>query len=72
MTIKEALEQRDIECKEISNYEWELTYNNNKYALRVAISINQMFTMFNMETKEQICTRANFKTIIRLIKLGHR
>ncbi len=72
MTIKEALEQRGIECKECSSYEWDLTYNNNRYYLRLANSIDFMFTLRNLTTDEQICTRASFKTICRLIKLGHK
>lgn len=72
MTIPKAFEAKNIKCEETSNYEFVLTYNNIRYSLRLANSLNQMFTMFNMETKEQICTRASFKTICRLIKLGHK
>lgn len=72
MSIKQAFELKNIKCEVITNYEFVLTYNNVRYSLRLANSLNQMFTMFNMETKEQICTRASFKTICRLIKLGHK
>ena len=71
MTITQALEQRNIKCKELNNYEWELTYNNNKYMLRTS-AISQMFYLYDLTNSKSITTRASFRTICRLILLGHK
>ena len=72
MTIKEAFERAGIKCNELSSYEFILTYKGIEYLVRFINSLGTYFTMFNITTQKQLCTRASFRTTCRLIKLGHK
>lgn len=73
MTITESLMNHGIKVEDHNTYIWKVEYNGKDYVIKESentVDFTPRYSLYNLTEQKQICTRANYRTILRKIKKG--
>ena len=75
MTITESLENHGIKVMNHAenDYIWRVEYNGKEFVIKECdgrVDYTKRYSLYDLTEQKQICTRAIYRTILKMIKKG--